>query len=170
MYHIFRFIYVRRCELEVVLSLGRIKMKKLLTLPNILKACGALLGLVAFFLMFADQLYAEILGNKGYVEFSDAMFDKDFGSWITFIGYLLVLIGALGLCACVFLKDKKLAKLVTFALAGALVLGAIFIFIEAAVVNGRADAKLYHLAAGPIFAGIFALLAGLLGCGSEFVK
>ena len=145
-------------------------MKKLLTLGNMFKAAGALLGLVAFFMMFADQLYAEILGNKGFVEFSDAMFDKNYGSWITFVGYLLVLIAALGLCAVVFLKDKKTAKLVTFALAGALVLGAIFIFIEAAVVNGRADAKLYHLAAGPVLAGIFALLAGLLGAASEFVK
>ena len=145
-------------------------MKKLLTLGNMFKAAGALLGLVAFFMMFADQLYAEILGNKGFVEFGDAMFDKNYGSWITFVGYLLVLIAALGLCAVVFLKDKKTAKLVTFALAGALVLGAIFIFIEAAVVNGRADAKLYHLAAGPVLAGIFALLAGLLGAASEFVK
>ena len=145
-------------------------MKKLLTLGNMFKAAGALLGLVAFFMMFADQLYAEILGSKGFVEFGDAMFDKNYGSWITFVGYLLVLIAALGLCAVVFLKDKKTAKLVTFALAGVLVLGAIFIFIEAAVVNGRADAKLYHLAAGPVLAGIFALLAGLLGAASEFVK
>ena len=145
-------------------------MKKLLTLGNILKAAGAVLGLVAFFMMFADQLYAEILGNKGFVEFGDAMFDKNYGSWITFVGYLLVLIAALGLCAVVFLKDKKTAKLVTFALAGVLVLGAIFIFIEAAVVNGRADVSAYHLAAGPVLAGIFALLAGLLGAASEFVK
>ena len=145
-------------------------MKKLLTLGNILKAAGAVLGLVAFFMMFAKQLYAEVLGHKGYVEFADALFDKDYGAWISFIGYLLVLSGALGLCAVIFLKDKKTAKLVTFALAGALVLGAIFVFIEAAVVNGRADVSAYHLAAGPVLAGVFALLAGLLGAGSEFVK
>ena len=142
-------------------------MKKLLTLGNILKAAGALLGLVAFFLMFAKQLYAEVLGHKGYVEFADALFDKDYGSWISFIGYLLVLLAAVGLCASIFLKGNKLLTLV---LAGILVLGAILIFIEAAVVNGRVDANMYHLAAGPIFAGIFALLGGLLACASEFVK
>ena len=142
-------------------------MKKLLTLGNILKAAGALLGLVAFFLMFAKQLYAEVLGHKGYVEFADALFDKDYGSWISFIGYLLVLLAAVGLCASIFLKGNKLLTLV---LAGVLVLGAILIFIEAAVVNGRVDANMYHLAAGPIFAGILALLGGLLGCASEFVK
>lgn len=146
-------------------------MKKLLTLPNILKACAAVLGLVAFFLMFSNQLYAEILGKKGYVEFGDALFDKDFGAWISFIGYLLILIGALGMCALVFLKDKKMVKLLALCLAGALLLGAIFVFIEAAVVNGRADVDgLYHLAAGPVIAGIFAILAALLGCGSEFLK
>ena len=142
-------------------------MKKLLTLGNILKAAGALLGLVAFFLMFAKQLYAEVLGHKGYVEFADALFDKDYGSWISFIGYLLVLLAAVGLCASIFLKGNKLLTLV---LAGILVLGAILIFIEAAVVNGRVDANMYHLAAGPIFAGILALLGGLLGLASEFVK
>ena len=52
-------------------------MKKLLTLGNILKAAGAVLGLVAFFMMFAKQLYVELLGNKGYVEFQDALFDKN---------------------------------------------------------------------------------------------
>ena len=145
-------------------------MKKLLTLGNILKAAGAVLALVAFFMMFAKQLYVELLGNKGYVEFQDALFDKNYGVWISFVGYLLVLIAALGLCAVIFLKDKKTAKLVAFALAGALLLGAILIFIEAAVVNGRADVSAYHLAAGPVLAGIFALLAGLLGAASEFVK
>ena len=145
-------------------------MKKLLTLPNILKAGGALLGLVAFFLMFANQLYAEVLGKKGFVEFSDALFDKNIGSVISFIGYLLILLASLGLCLVIFLKDKKMAKLVTLALAGVLLLGAIFVFIEAAVVNGRADVDgWYHLAAGPIFAAIFAILAALLGCVSEFL-
>ena len=145
-------------------------MKKLLTLPNILKAAGALLGLVAFFLMFAKQVYAEILGSRGYVEFKDALFDKNYGSAISFVGYLVILLAALGFCALVLLPlDANLKKMCALGLAGALVLGAIFVFIEAAVINGRADAKLYHLAAGPVLAGIFAILAALLGCGSEFL-
>lgn len=145
-------------------------MKKLLTLGNILKAAGAILGLVAFFMMFAKQLWVGNKSLKVIYSYDFALFDKDFGSWISFVGYLLVLIAALGLCADIFLKDKKTAKLVAFAIAGALLLGAILIFIEAAVVNGRADVSAYHLAAGPVLAGIFALLAGLLGAGSEFVK
>ena len=142
-------------------------MKKLLTLPNILKACAAVLGLVAFFLMFADQLYVELLGKKGFVDFNDALFDKNYGAWISFIGYLLILLAALGMCGVIFLKEKKLIAL---CLAGALLIGAILVFIEAAVVNGRADVSAYHLEAGPVIAGIFAILAGLLGAASEFLK
>ena len=63
--------------------------------------------------------------------------------------------------------DKKMRKYVTLGLAGLLLLGAIFVLIEAAVLNG--DSSVYHLAAGPVFAGIFGILAALLGCASEFV-
>ena len=142
-------------------------MKKLLTLKNILKAAGAVLGLVAFFMMFAKQLWVGNKSLKVIYGYDFALFDKDFGSWISFVGYLLVLLAAVGLCASIFLKGNKLLTLV---LAGALLLGAILIFIEAAVVNGRADVSAYHLAAGPVLAGIFALLAALLGAASEFVK
>ena len=142
-------------------------MKKLLTLKNILKAAGAVLGLVAFFMMFAKQLWVGNKSLKVIYGYDFALFDKDFGSWISFVGYLLGLLAAVGLCASIFLKGNKLLTLV---LAGAVLLGAILIFIEAAVVNGRADVSAYHLAAGPVLAGIFALLAGLLGAASEFVK
>ena len=146
-------------------------MKKLLTLPNLLKLGAALFGIIAFALMFANQLWwEEPLLGKHQIAFDDAMFGE-YGSAITFIGYLLVLIAALGLVALVLLKlDAKHGKLIGLCLAGLLILGAIFIFIEAAVVNGRVDGSVYHLAAAPVFAGIFALLAGLAACASEFLK
>ena len=142
-------------------------MKKLVALPNLLKLAGAVLGLVAFFMMFTNQVYAELLGNRAFVEFDDALFGEN-GAAISFVGYLLLLLGALGLCAMAVLKvDKKMRKYVTLGLAGLLLLGAIFVLIEAAVLNG--DSSVYHLAAGPVFAGIFGILAALLGCASEFV-
>ena len=146
-------------------------MKKLLTLSNILKASAALLGIIAFVMMFTKQLHISESKN-GYMSFKMALFDKDIGSWISFIGYLFLLIGGLGMCALVFLKDKKMVKLLAMCLAGALLLGAVFVFIEAAVVNGRINSSLfkYNLTAGPILAGIFGILAALLGCGSEFLE
>lgn len=143
-------------------------MKKLLTLPNILKLAGALLGIIAFALMFADQLFLQLGNTKVMVPFDDAMFG-DGGSAITFIGYLLILLAALGLVALVLLKlDKKHGKLIALCLAGILILGAIFVLIEAAVVNGKNGSL--KLAAAPVFAGIFAILAGLAACASEFLK
>ena len=144
-------------------------MKKFLTLSTILKFCAAVLGLVAFCLMFSKQLYLEILGKKGFVDFGDALFDKDYGAAISFIGYLLILLASLGFCATIFLKNKKM-KLIAGCLALALILGAVFVFIESAVVNNKAGGSAYHLAAGPVLAGIFAILAALAGCASEFLK
>ena len=146
------------------------EMKKLLTLPNILKACATVLGLVAFFLMFTKQFAYRTSNSVTYLGFQDALFDKDYGVVISFVGYLLVLLSALGLCALVFVKLNA-KKIITLALSGVLLLGAIFIFIEAAVYNGQFDLKLveWKLAAGPVFAGIFAILAALLGCASEFL-
>lgn len=142
-------------------------MKKYLTLANLMKAAACVFGLIAFFMMFANQLYVELLGNRGYVK-TDAMFDKDYGAWITFVGYLLILLASLAACALVFLGlDAKMNKMLALVLGGVLILGAVFVFIEAAVVNG--DSSVYHLAGGPIVAGIFAIIAGLLVCASEFV-
>ena len=139
-------------------------MKKLLTLPNILKAAAALLGLIAFFLMFADQLVA---GDSIRIvaKYDDALFG-DGGAVISFVGYLLILLAALGSCALIFLKTK-LSKIIALALAGVFLLGAIFVFIEASVFNGEYGS--FRLMAGPVFAGIFGILAALLGCASEFV-
>lgn len=142
-------------------------MKKLLTLQNILKAIAAVLCLVAFFLMFTNQVFWKVGNSKFYIEYQKALFG-DYGAVISFVGYLMILLGGLGMCAVIFLKDKKIAKLVTLSLGGLLLLGAIFVFIEAAVLNGK-DSNALQLAVGPVFAGIFGILAALLGCGSEFL-
>ena len=143
-------------------------MKKYLTLANLMKAAAALFGLIAFFMMFTNQIYLELLGIREYVKFSDAMFDKDYGAWISFVGYLFILLASCGACALVFLGlDAKMNKILALVFAFVLILGAVFVFIEAAVVNG--DSSVYHLAGGPVVAGIFAILAGLLVCASEFV-
>ena len=46
-------------------------MKKYLTLSNVCKCVAVLFGLVAFFVMFADQVYVEFFGEKGYVGFEE---------------------------------------------------------------------------------------------------
>ncbi len=140
-------------------------MKKLLTLPNLLKCCAALFGLVAFVLMFTNQLYSGS-SIRVYVAFDDALFG-DGGAVISFIGYLLILLSSVAVCLFLFLNlDKKMVKLLNFILAAVFLLGAVFVFIEAAVVNG--SYSVFKLTASPVIAGILAVLAGILVCASEF--
>lgn len=145
-------------------------MKKLLTLNNVIKACAVVFGLVAFFLMFANQLYAEGIGVRRYWSFSFAMFG-DYGAVITFIGYLLIGLSSICVCTLVFLGlDEKINKIANFGAAALLILGAIFVFIEASVVNGNVGGNMYHLAAAPIIAGIFAIIAACAVCATLFIK
>ena len=144
-------------------------MKKLLTLSNVLKATAVIFGLVAFCLMFADQLYFNVFTEKAFIGFEDALFGEN-GAALSFVGYLFVLFATLATCVLTFapLKDK-MKKIVNLAVAGVMVIGAIFIFVEAAVVNGKTDATIMNLAAAPIIAGIFSIISALGIAVSEFV-
>ena len=136
-------------------------MKKLLTLSNVLKAIAVVFGLVSFFLMFADQLYFSLLSARVYVSFGDAFFGEN-GAVISFIGYLLTIIAAIAVCAMFFVKvDAKTKKYIDLGIVFAFILAAIFIFIEAAVVNGRTNSSTFSLSAAPIIAGIFTIISAI---------
>ena len=144
-------------------------MKKLFTLSNVLRAIAVIFGLVAFCLMFADQLYFNVFTEKAFIGFEDALFGEN-GAALSFVGYLLVLLATLATCVLTFapLKDK-MKKIVNLAVAGVMIIGAIFIFVEAAVVNGKANTTIMNLAAAPIIAGIFSIISALGIAASEFV-
>ena len=136
-------------------------MKKLLTLSNVLKATAAIFGLVAFCLMFADQLYFNVFTEKAFIGFEDALFGEN-GAALSFVGYLFVLLATLATCVLTFAPMKdKMRKIVNLAVAGVMIIGAIFIFVEAAVVNGKTDATIMNLAAAPIVAGVFSIVSAL---------
>lgn len=153
-----------------------------LTIKNILVWCAGLLAVVAFFLMFADALVQKTSFVGTFVgKGTDVLFGTKAsngtvltkGAVGSFIGYLLVLIG--GACAVVVsfvLKDAKLAKIVTLAAAALVLVGAILVFCEKAMYvsanNGNGDYT--FLAAGPVVAGIMAVIsAGALAV-SQLVK
>jgi len=144
-------------------------MKKFLTVKNVLVCFGFVFGLVAFFMMFTDQLYASVFGYTGYVSYKDALFG-DYGAVLSFVGYLLVLVGALCGCCLAFLKDKKIRNLGTLVAALLLIVGAIFIFLEPVLYASGDFKDTIKLAAGPIVAGVLAILSGLCYCASVFVK
>ena len=144
-------------------------MKKILTFSNVLKATAVVFGLVAFFLMFANQLYFNVFTEKAYIGFNDALFG-DNGAVLSFVGYLFVLLTTLASCVMMFapIKDRT-KKIVNLAVAGVMIIGAIFIFVEAAVVNGKTNTTIMNLAAAPIIAGIFSIISAFGIAVSEFV-
>lgn len=145
-------------------------MKKYITLNNCIKCGAVLFGLIAFFLMFADQLVGNITGVT--IAFNDVFFGKNVNAPIGFVGYLFILIGALGICGVIFAPVKGLTrKLVDAAPALFLLLGAIFVFVTASVYNGNTGlgANPYNLTAAPVLAGIFAILAALAQCVTIFL-
>ena len=144
-------------------------MKKILTFSNVLKAIAAIFGLVAFFLMFGNQLYFNVFTEKAYIGFNDALFGEN-GAVLSFVGYLFVLLATLASCVMMFapIKDRT-KKIVNLAVAGVMIIGAIFIFVEAAIVNGKTNTTIMNLAAAPIIAGVFSIISALGIAVSEFV-
>ena len=143
-------------------------MKQFLTLRNVIKFSGVLLAFVGFFFMFGNQL----VWSNTEVKFNEALFG-DNGAILSFVGYILIILGSLIPVVAVFAKGgEKLKKYMTLAAAVILIVGAIFVFVEAAIYNANASkyiATHYSLTAFPILAGIFAIVGGLAIAASEFV-
>lgn len=144
-------------------------MKQFLTLRNVIKFSGVLLAFVGFFFMFGNQL---VWGNTE-VKFNEALLG-DNGAILSFVGYILIMLGSLIPVVAVFAKGgDKLKKYMTLAAAVILLVGAIFVFVEAAIYNSNIAIGnykgAYSLTAFPILAGIFAIVGGLAIAASEFV-
>ena len=145
-------------------------MKKFVTLKNCLKVLAFIFGLVAALMVFANQVHY----SSFYYGPSDTFFGNNLtrGSVLPFIGYLLIALGTLTICASLFLKLKgKNEKIVTLALASDFLAGGVLVFFTAGAFNKAKDFDaLASLAGGPIVAGIFAILAVLSLCGSIYAS
>lgn len=154
--------------------------KSLFSTANIFRFLAAILAIVAFCLMFGNQVKLDaksIIGNgASEFSFSDTFF-SDWGSPLGFIGYLLILLGGLASCLLAFAKFGKGSKLIINLLVVAILLaGTVLIFLTAVPLKGGnitvfgmqvANAK-FVLTAFPIIAGILGavstgtVLAGFL--------
>ena len=141
-------------------------MKQLLTLRNVVKLGCFVLALVAFFFMFGNQLQ---WGNT-QLKFNKALIE-DGGSILSFVGYILILVGALISCLSVLTKGSDtLKRYIVLGSAIIMVLGAVFVFCVAAVYNNNHEySNGWKPTAFPIVAGILAILSGLGFGASEFL-
>ena len=133
-------------------------MKKYLTIGNVLRCSALVLGIIAFFFMFGDQIK---LKNGPSYSFSITFFELD--GALGFAGYILIGIATLITCFLFFnslfyyVKLNRRAELCAYGLTTLLfLLGGIFVFCTAAVIG-----NLVALTAFSIVAGIFSIIAAI---------
>ena len=152
---------------------------KYVKIHSLLRMLGALLAIVAFVAMFfAKQAVHSDSALREYVfaDFGNGAFfgsDDYKGNVLGFIGYLFVLLGGLAGLAFVFIDEilgKDLTKKLSFVAGGVALLGAIFIFLFAAVLNGVNNRNDLVLDAAPIVFGIFGVLVGAINAAAPILE
>ena len=134
----------------------------------VIKCVGIVFGLVAFFLMFGNQLSGYAGGFHFDISFGSAAYEE-YVSVTTFIGYLLNAISAVFVFVLLFLKiNSKIKKYIHLGLIGLLIVAAIFIFMQSLIFNAKNDVS-FHLTICPIIAGIFTIIFATSIVISEFV-
>lgn len=134
-------------------------------LSKLLKFVVGALGIVAFIMMFMDQLSIEIFGQKGTGKFDEILFgtESSEGAIIGFIGYLLLLVGGV-LVLFTAVSKSRFSNFICIISGVAMLLGSIFVFsIKGAYLdaNSMNAAKDYiKLTFAPVLAGVL----GILGC------
>ena len=149
---------------------------KYVKLHSLLRMFGALLAITAFIAMFfakqavhSDSLFREDV----FTDFRNgAFFGGDFykGNVLGFIGYLFVLLAGLAFVFVDEMIGKDLTKKLSFVVGGVAVLGAIFIFLFAAVFNAVNDRNDFILDAAPIVFGIFGILVGAINAAAPILE
>ena len=146
---------------------------KYLKLHNLLRMFAALLAIVVFVAMFFTKFLEaedEIFKKAILFDFNNGFFFNDSdsgtnGNWVTFIGFILVLLGGLAGLAFVFVDEligKDLTKKLSFVAGGIAVLGGITILMSwplFMMFNSDYNTPLV-ICVGPIVFGILAILAG----------
>lgn len=141
-----------------------------LGLHALLRVAAALLGVVAFIMMFLDQVEVFLADNSLGKAGMDALFGNadsallKNGSVISFIGYILVAAGAVCSVLSLFLFKGKKIDLLLLVIAGlAMIAGAVMIFVMPVVLKDSNKTLLnyeYKLVVAPILAGIFGAVGG----------
>jgi len=163
------------------------KKKSKSKISELLLALTAMLGIVAFIMMFMSKLSltGKLAGTTATVEWKEIFFDQktttgstttttSYGVTLGFIAYLAILLGGLGAVFTIFMKNSSLGGLLAF-LCGLVMIGfgiCIFFIPSMFADKNEALATMYNikLTVAPILAGIFAILGGILAVASPVLK
>ncbi len=148
---------------------------KYVKIHSLLRMFAALIAIAAFISMFVakqaqhqdTRFFGDVIAdfnNGAFFGGSDKLWAH--GNFISFIGYLLILVGGLAGLAFVFVDEmigKDLTKKLSFVVAGAILLGAISLFLFGPLFNAFNDRKDMVTSAAPIVFGVLAVIAA---CGN----
>lgn len=143
---------------------------KYVKIHSLLRMFAALIAIAAFISMFVakqaqhqdTRFFGDVIAdfnNGAFFGGSDKLWAH--GNFISFIGYLLILVGGLAGLAFVFIDEligKQLTKTLSFVAGGVAGVGAILVMLFAPIFIAINDFQYCHTAAGPIVFGILALL------------
>ena len=145
-------------------------------LAGLLRVIAAFAGIVAFIMMFLDQIeiHKVVLGEdllvgtygmKAFFGDPDSADAIKNGAILPFIGYILMGVGALcGLVSLFLIKDKKLDTIVSLLSGLVMITGAIFVFfISTSLAKANTGSLLsyeYRMLFAPVFGGILGAAGG----------
>lgn len=146
----------------------------------LIRIIGAILCVVAFCMMFTEQLKVEgtipLLGTVSTkYGFQDVLFGSDSltGATWAFIGYLLILVGGILVPVLSFigLKNKNISMILGLLGVACVIAGAVLVFCVGGMWSSlnSIDSKYIYLLFGPIFAGILAILAAVIDVCAPFI-
>lgn len=155
------------------------KLVKKFSLGVILKLAAAVLAIVAFCMMFTDQVSVSNSLGSGTISFSDAV--KDVGGIV--VGYVLAIVGAIAFAVAGLFEfnNKKIGLVVVCAAALLALVGAILIFCVGGMYKNFLDSQgsiggytlssgsTFAPAAGPVVGGILAIVAAVAGVAGQFL-
>ena len=155
---------------------------KYVKIHSLVRMFAALIAIAAFISMFVAKQavhpdFSGVIadfGNGGFFGGTDMW---KHGNFLSFIGYLLIFVGGLAGLAFVFVDEiigKDLTKKLSFVVGGAMLLGAISLFLFGPLFNAfngiKESYNMLNTAAAPIVFGVLAVIAAACNAAAPILE
>ena len=155
---------------------------KYVKIHSLLRMFAAMLAIAAFIAMFVGKQVEHPEYSGVFADFSNGAFFGGtnmwkYGNFISFIGYLLILVGGLAGLAFVFIDEiigKDLTKKLSFVVGGAMLVGAITLFLSGPLFNAfngiKSNYNMLSTSAAPIVFGVLAVIAAACNAAAPILE
>ena len=155
------------------------EQNKYLKLHSFLRMGAALIAIIVFISMFITKQIVHSELDGVFLEWTEAFFGEDpyKATVLGFIGYLFVIIGGLAGLAFVFIDEmigKDLTKKLSFVVGGAMLIGAITLFLSGPLFNAfngiKSNYNMLSTSAAPIVFGVLAVIAAACNAAAPILE